>query len=429
VFSWTPTNAQAGSSDTVQIVVLDAQGLTATQNVNIAVNAGTGSTGQAPTLPVILPQTVTLGNQLSLSIQASDADPSDTFHYGLGTGTPSGVAINPNNGELTWTPNAAQASATYPITVTVTDAGGLSDQTTFNVTVGSTTATGGGSSLGSGFGLGALELGIGAATLPVQTTPVDTTPANSSNASSTFTFSTTVSSESTVTFVSDSEPLGGAGGVPTSGSTTKSTNTGAEGQNNLQGAGDNNPLPDASPNGSGGNGANGTKAGGKKSKPASGDNSDPFGPDDGSKSGGKSSSSDVPGSKIGATTANDAAFDTAARGAVPLNVPLDAVDRTFELLNFRRTRLNSSAGASDAGKSIAGLAPAAFQKNINMLAPAIKKQTVAGNGKLKSVTRAVPSPAATVAQAATASALFLPMLVTEVEQLRDRENKRFRKPR
>ena len=197
VFSWAPSNAQAGSTYAVQLVVLDAQGLTATENVNITVNAGTGSAGQAPTLPAIPAQQVVLGNQLSLSIQASDVDPTDTFHYGLGTGTPSGVAIDPNSGQLTWTPTAAQASATFPITVTATDAGGLAAETTFNVTI-STTASGGGgggSTLGSGLGLGAVELGIGAATLPVQAAPVFTPPANSSNASSTFTTATTFSSE------------------------------------------------------------------------------------------------------------------------------------------------------------------------------------------------------------------------------------------
>ena len=89
------------------------------------------------------------------------------------------------------------------------------------------------------------------------------------------------------------------------------------------------------------------------------------------KSSGKSSNNNVPGSKTAAATVNDAAFDTAARGAVPL----DAIDRTFELLDFRGTRLNTPAVASVGSKSIVAPAPAALQKNMPASATSRNKRS------------------------------------------------------
>ncbi len=61
---------------------------------------------------------------LSLFIKATDADlPTQKLRFGLAAGTPEGAQINPDTGELTWTPSASTELREYPITVTVSDSG------------------------------------------------------------------------------------------------------------------------------------------------------------------------------------------------------------------------------------------------------------------------------------------------------------------
>jgi hypothetical protein len=90
----------------------------------------------APVLAVIPPQELTLGQTLTLTASATDADvPAQTLTYTLGAGAPPGALIHSSSGELTWTPTTAPA--TNSLTIIVTDNGfpTLSDTRTFPVTV------------------------------------------------------------------------------------------------------------------------------------------------------------------------------------------------------------------------------------------------------------------------------------------------------
>lgn len=61
---------------------------------------------------------------LSLFVKATDADlPAQKLRFGLEAGVPEGVRINPDTGELTWTPAASTELKEYPINVTVSDSG------------------------------------------------------------------------------------------------------------------------------------------------------------------------------------------------------------------------------------------------------------------------------------------------------------------
>jgi len=61
---------------------------------------------------------------LTLYVKATDPDqPTQKLRFGLAGGAPEGVRINPESGELTWTPSASTELKEYPITVTVSDSG------------------------------------------------------------------------------------------------------------------------------------------------------------------------------------------------------------------------------------------------------------------------------------------------------------------
>jgi hypothetical protein len=67
---------------------------------------------------------VYLGQTLSFTLQASDADsPSQLLAYNLAAGAPTNAIINLTNGLFTWTPLARQVPSTNLVTVCVTDNG------------------------------------------------------------------------------------------------------------------------------------------------------------------------------------------------------------------------------------------------------------------------------------------------------------------
>lgn len=61
---------------------------------------------------------------LKVYVKATDPDqPTQKLRFGLAGGVPEGARINPETGELTWTPSASTELKDYPITVTVSDSG------------------------------------------------------------------------------------------------------------------------------------------------------------------------------------------------------------------------------------------------------------------------------------------------------------------
>ena len=96
-------------------------------------------TNHPPQIAAISNQTVLAGNTLSLTIPASDPD-SNTLTFTLGAGAPPGVALNSQNGFLTWTTGRSAGSSTNTISVIATDSGipSLSATQSFQVFVIST---------------------------------------------------------------------------------------------------------------------------------------------------------------------------------------------------------------------------------------------------------------------------------------------------
>ena len=101
----------------------------ASDDVSIVVAAATNT---APTLLAITDRTIPLGSTLSLHLGVSDADPFDTLSLTIGAG-PAGATLSAPE-SLTWTPGTTQIGS-FTFSITVRDAGGLSDTKSFKVTV------------------------------------------------------------------------------------------------------------------------------------------------------------------------------------------------------------------------------------------------------------------------------------------------------
>lgn len=97
-----------------------------------------GGGNTPPQLTAIPDKTVTLGQTLSLTISATDAEaPPQTLSFNLDGVVPSGATIGAASGLFTWTPTSQQTPSTNAITVRATDSGGppLSAARSFSVFV------------------------------------------------------------------------------------------------------------------------------------------------------------------------------------------------------------------------------------------------------------------------------------------------------
>jgi len=133
VLTWTPTEAQGPSTNTITVKVSDngTPGLSVTNSFTVVVN----EVNSAPVLTVPSTQTINELTLLTVTNSASDADvPANTLTFGL-VSAPTGVSLNPASGVLTWTPKEAQGPSTNTITVKVSDNGTPSLSVTNSFTV------------------------------------------------------------------------------------------------------------------------------------------------------------------------------------------------------------------------------------------------------------------------------------------------------
>jgi hypothetical protein len=134
LISWTPTEAQGPSTNTITVVVTDngSPPLSATNTFTVTVN----EVNSPPSLPGQLNRTVNELSTLIVTNTATDPDlPANALIYGL-LNPLAGVQID-TNGIITWTPTEAQGPSTNTITVIVTDTGQppLSATNSFTVVV------------------------------------------------------------------------------------------------------------------------------------------------------------------------------------------------------------------------------------------------------------------------------------------------------
>jgi hypothetical protein len=134
LLSWTPTEAQGPSTNTVSVSVADngQPSLSVTQSFQITVTEA----NSAPILASQTNRTISELTLLTVTNTATDSDlPANILSYTL-INAPSGAAISPA-GIITWTPSEAQGPSTNLIVTVVTDNGSpaLSATNSFSVVV------------------------------------------------------------------------------------------------------------------------------------------------------------------------------------------------------------------------------------------------------------------------------------------------------
>ncbi|MCU0858161.1 MAG: putative Ig domain-containing protein, partial [Pontiellaceae bacterium] len=135
VFSWTPTETQGPSTNTITVRVQDngTPSLAVTNSFTVTVN----EVNVAPVLTVPTNQTLNELATLTVTNTATDADlPANTLRFEL-LANPSGMTLNTNTGVIVWTPTEAQGPSTNTVTVRVYDNGtpSLAVTNSFTVTV------------------------------------------------------------------------------------------------------------------------------------------------------------------------------------------------------------------------------------------------------------------------------------------------------
>jgi len=136
LFSWTPSEAQGPSSNTILVRVFDngTPTLSATQRFSVVVN----EVNSPPVLSSIGDKTVATGQLLSFSNVVNDPDlPAQALSFSLGAGAPAGANVDAASGVFTWTPSSGQSPSTNSLSIRVADDGtpSLSATQTFTVFV------------------------------------------------------------------------------------------------------------------------------------------------------------------------------------------------------------------------------------------------------------------------------------------------------
>ena len=126
VLTWTPSAADVGAN-VMTAVVTDPAGASASRTFTVTVS------GNDPPVFTPVPDLyIRVGENLTRTLTATDPDPGDVLGFTLTAGPPN--ASLDRDGRLFWVPTADQIG-THSLTAVVTDRGGLSDDTTFDVIV------------------------------------------------------------------------------------------------------------------------------------------------------------------------------------------------------------------------------------------------------------------------------------------------------
>ncbi|MFA7443886.1 MAG: putative Ig domain-containing protein, partial [Lysobacteraceae bacterium] len=130
LLTWTPDATQLGDHD-VQVRVTDPDDLSASTTFRLSVAEVV--VNQPPSIMPLADRLLRVGQTLGVAAQASDPDPGDVLRFSI-SGAPAGLSLDAAAGRVLWVPSENQVGV-HPLTLSVTDQGGLSDSTGFLVTV------------------------------------------------------------------------------------------------------------------------------------------------------------------------------------------------------------------------------------------------------------------------------------------------------
>lgn len=125
---WLPLTTQIGDNPVI-VRVSDDRGLYTEKAFVIEVL----DVNQPPGITSVAPGSAETGKPYTYQVQASDPDSGDVLEFLLGSG-PAGMSMDPESGMLAWTPDSEQ-TGTYPVSLQVRDADGLSSSQTFDINV------------------------------------------------------------------------------------------------------------------------------------------------------------------------------------------------------------------------------------------------------------------------------------------------------
>jgi cyclophilin family peptidyl-prolyl cis-trans isomerase len=129
VITWTPTIGQV-DTHTITVRAIDGADNSGTQTFMVEV------TNSPPVLDPVSDQTVDERAVVTFTATATDPNlPGDALTFSLDGGAPMGATIDPATGLFTWTTVEENGPGVFPITVRVTDQGGMEDFQQFTVTV------------------------------------------------------------------------------------------------------------------------------------------------------------------------------------------------------------------------------------------------------------------------------------------------------
>lgn len=138
VTNTTISSLQAGATYEMFVTAYCVDGIESEPSNAVTYSTPAPTINTAPTLATVPNQTTVADSSVSFTAVAMDADvPAQTLTFSLGSGAPTGAAINALTGVFMWQPTSAQAPSTNLITIVVTDNGvpALSATKTFTVIV------------------------------------------------------------------------------------------------------------------------------------------------------------------------------------------------------------------------------------------------------------------------------------------------------
>jgi hypothetical protein len=134
VFAWSPSEEQGPGLHRITLRVTDNGEPPQSDEQSFEVTVHEAN--NPPVLSNVQPQTIDEGETFRIQVQALDPDtPPVPVRYSLGLGAPAGMTLDPATGDLEWSTTEDEGPATYVVTVTATETGGLSDTRSFGLTV------------------------------------------------------------------------------------------------------------------------------------------------------------------------------------------------------------------------------------------------------------------------------------------------------